>query len=412
MRFLIENARWLSAGFLLTFMSAFGQTYFIALFGGEIRAELGLSHGEFGTIYGLATLASAIALIWVGKLADRDNLGLVAVFVSVMLAAAALGMAFVTGPIMLLVVIFVLRLFGQGMMTHVSQTAMGRWFVARRGKALAISGFGFPTSEAMLPTLTVALIVALGWRNVWLCAAGVLTLFAAPVLFSLLRANRTPQASADEEKGRAAIQQRQWTRPEVLRDPLFYALMLGFLAPSFIGTGIFFHAVHLVDVKGWSISVFADSFPLYAAISVGTAFATGWAIDRWSAQRILPLTLLPMGIGAFILGTGTEPIAMVLCMAFIGVTAGLQSTVFGALSPEIYGVRHLGSIRALMMSAMVLSSAGSPFILGTLIDRGIPFDSQLIVMASYLVAASGLLWLVSLRLLRRTSGGLAAPASI
>ena len=70
-RFLIDNARWLAAGALLTFMSGFGQTFFISIFAGEIRAEFGLSHGEWGAIYAMGTTASAVVMVWAGALADR-----------------------------------------------------------------------------------------------------------------------------------------------------------------------------------------------------------------------------------------------------------------------------------------------------------------------------------------------------
>ncbi|MCB1490338.1 MAG: MFS transporter [Rhodobiaceae bacterium] len=400
---MIENARWLAAGFLLTFMSSFGQTYFIALFSGQIRGELGLSHGEFGTVYGLATLSSAVALIWVGKLADRENTQLVAVFVCIMLAAGAFGMTIVTGPVVLFFTIFVLRLFGQGMMTHVSQTAIGRWFVARRGKALAVTGFGFPTSEAVLPAIVVLLVGAAGWRSVWMMAVAVLLLVAAPVFWFLLGKGRTPLAANAVATGRGTAAPRNWTRHEVVRDRLFYLVMLGVLAPPFVGTGIFFHAVHLMETKGYDITVFAGSFPIYAAVSVGSSFIAGWSVDRWSARQFLPLTILPMGLGALVLAFGTVPATVTVAMVLFGFTAGFQSTTAAALWPEVYGTRHLGAIRALAMSAMVFASAASPYVLGTLIDRGVPFDNQLVVMAAYMMAATAVLVIVSLRLQRRAT---------
>lgn len=401
--FLIGNARWLFAGFLLMFMSSFGQTFFIALFSGEIRAELGLSHGQFGTIYGVATLTSAVVLIWVGKFADSDNLRRVAVVVCLMLAAATLGMAWVTGPLMLFGVIFGLRLFGQAMMMHISQTAIGRWFSARRGKALAITGFGFPTSEAVLPPLAVILIAAVGWRNVWICGAALLVLVAAPVLAVLLNADRTPQSRSAASHADARPDQRHWTRAEMLRDPLFYGLMAGILVPPFVGTGIFFHSVHLVESKGWSLTSYAAAFPFYAGMSVVSSFVAGWAVDRWSAQHILPLAIVPMGLGAFVLGMATTPVAIFVALILIGMTAGLQSTAFGAIFPEVYGTRYLGAIRSLAMSAMVVASAGSPFALGMLIDLGVPFAYQLVVMAAGVAIAASVLYVVSRRLLKRTS---------
>lgn len=386
----------------MTFMSTFGQTYFIALFSGEIRAELGLSHGEFGTIYGLATLLSAATLVWLGKIADRENLALVGVFVAAALGAAALGMSLVAGSVMLFFVLFLLRLFGQGMMTHTSQTAMGRWFVATRGRAIAISGFGFPTSEAIFPILVVALLAFFDWRTLWVIVSGILIFAAAPGLFFLLMKSREPKGQA-EDKDQTGVA-RQWTRADVLRDPVFFVLLPALLAPAFIGTGIFFHQVHLVETKGWELSWFAGAFPLYAAFSVATALGTGFLVDRFTAMRVMPLVLVPQAIAVFLFAEFSDRGVIPVAMALTGMTAGLMSTVTGALWPEIYGTKHLGAIRSIAMAAMVLASAGSPFLLGILIDFGISFDRQLFVMGLYMIAATLVLLSVSRTLVRRNNG--------
>lgn len=383
-------------------MSTFGQTYFIALFSGEIRAELGLSHGEFGTIYGLATLLSAATLVWLGKIADRENLALVGVFVAAALGAAALGMSLVAGSVMLFFVLFLLRLFGQGMMTHTSQTAMGRWFVATRGRAIAISGFGFPTSEAIFPILVVALLAFFDWRTLWVIVSGILIFAAAPGLFLLLMKSREPKGQA-EDKDQTGVA-RQWTRADVLRDPVFFVLLPALLAPAFIGTGIFFHQVHLVETKGWELSWFAGAFPLYAAFSVATALGTGFLVDRFTAKRVMPLVLVPQAIAVFLFAEFSDRGVIPVAMALTGMTAGLMSTVTGALWPEIYGTKHLGAIRSIAMAAMVLASAGSPFLLGILIDFGISFDRQLFVMGLYMIAATLVLLNVSRTLVRRNNG--------
>ncbi len=69
--FILANGRWLGGAFLLCLCSSFGQTFFISLSGGDIRRELGLSHGDFGLLYMLATLASAVTLPFLGRAIDR-----------------------------------------------------------------------------------------------------------------------------------------------------------------------------------------------------------------------------------------------------------------------------------------------------------------------------------------------------
>ena len=124
--FLRDNARWLAGGFLLTFFSSFGQTFFISLSAGNIREEYGLSHGGFGTLYMVATLGSALTLPYLGQIVDRYSVRKVAMFIVPMLALATVSMALSSHIVQLAVTIYLLRLFGQGMMTHTAFTAMGR----------------------------------------------------------------------------------------------------------------------------------------------------------------------------------------------------------------------------------------------------------------------------------------------
>jgi len=401
-RFIIADARWLGAGFLLAFMSSFGQTFFIALFSGEIRASLDLSDGQFGTIYGVATLVSAATLIFVGRLADLRRLGRVGAFIAAGLGAAAAVMAGATAPLILFLAIYGLRLFGQGMMTHVSQTAIARWFAARRGRALAIVGFGQPTGEAFLPVLVVVLITAIGWRRTWGIAAAFLFLVAVPVLWVLLGKDRKPSVRDGEgSAGPRYHPPRDWTLAEVLRDGAFYLLMLGLLSPAFIGTGIFFNQVHIVEMKGWSLTVFASAFPLYAATSVAVSYVFGWMIDRWGVIRLLWLTMIPYSVGTFFLAAGGPQATIFVFMVPAGITAGMYQTLNGALWPELYGTLHLGAVRAVATSVMVFGSAAAPFVLGLLIDAGVSFDLLLYSMGGYFVFAVLLLTVMSVVLSRR-----------
>ena len=77
----------------------------------------------------------------------------------------------------------------------------------------------------------------------------------------------------------------------MLRSTTFYALIPAILAPSFIGTGIFFNQVGIVALKGWELSWFAASFPVLAAVNVFSALTAGWIVDRWGAIRLLPTSL-------------------------------------------------------------------------------------------------------------------------
>lgn len=386
-RFLKKNARWLGAGFLLAFSSSFGQTFFISLFGAELRAEFDLSHGEYGGLYTIGTLASAASLVWLGKTADHMRLNLLAALVLASLAAVAVLMATVTSAVVLVVAIYGLRMFGQGMCSHLTFTAMGRWFDAERGRAVAIAALGFPAGEALFPITGVTLMALVGWRQTWGLVAGFLCLMSLPLAYRLLSVERVPAAKGDDGQG-MPMAAHQWTRREVLRDPLFYALLPGLMAPPFILTGIIFHQAHLMETRGWDLALIAASFPIYSAGSVATSLATGWAIDRFGAGRLLPPYLLPMAAALLFLSYGTEPWVVPAFMAVTAVTGGAMSTILGALWAELYGTRHLGAIRSVTVAVMVFSTGIAPGLMGWGLDTGVAIETQLRIASAYSFACA------------------------
>lgn len=401
--FVLDNRRWLSGALALTFFSGAGQTFFIALFAGDIRADHGLTHGGFGLVYMVATLASAATLVTLGRVVDRFEMRAVASATVAALCVACVLMATARSIPALLLAIYALRLFGQGMMSHVAMTAMGRWFDARRGRAVSIAALGHQLGEGTLPLLVVLATPLVGWRNLWLAAAALLLTVALPSVRACWSVSRTPQAERPVARERG----RQWTRAEVLRDRPFSLVCTAVLAPAFIGTSVFFHQVHLAEVKRWSPTAFAGAFVLLASVTIVAGLGSGRLIDRVGAWRLLPYFLVPLGSACVVLALGQSPWVAWAFMGLLGLSYGLSSSIFGALWPELYGVRHLGAIRSLVFAAMVLASAVGPGVTGWLIDLGVGIELQLLGMGAY-CAVAAVAMVPTVRLLGLRLGGVPA----
>lgn len=378
--FLTTNLRWLAAGFILTFASAFGQTWFISLFAGAIKAEYGLTDGSWGSLYTLATLSSAALMFWRGSAADTVRLSRLALIVTGLFAVAGLGMA-AAGPVWLLgVSIFLLRFCGQGMFSHIAMTAMGRWFEGRRGRAVSIANLGHPAGEVVLPLLAVLGIAAIGWQATWIFVAACLVLVIAPALWVLLGDDRSPQGHAGGTTT-PGLSGRHWQRRDAARHWLLPALLPVLLTPGFITTVVFFQQGHVAEVKGWTLVQMAPGYSAFATATVASAFAAGWAADRFGAQRLLSVFLIPMGIGIALIYPAGQVVAWWVALGVIGISQGAASALWGVLLPVVYGTRHLGSIRSLATTVIVISTAIGPGITGLLIDRGVDFPTQSLFMA-------------------------------
>lgn len=402
LEFLSKNFRWIAGGFLLTYCSTFGQTYFISASIGDWQLAFDLSHGEIGRLYMLATLCSAATLPFLGKLADTVPAHRLIAICMPMLACAIIIAGSASSWPVLLIGIYLLRLFGQGMMTHIALTMTGRWFVAARGRAVSLVVLGHQGGEATLLLSFVGIAGQHGIQIGWYSAAAALLLLGLPIAYLCYRVPREPQ-NLDADAIALHSAGRQWTRSEVLRDPVFYGVLAGVLAPAFIGTTIFYHQDYMTALHDWPADWFARCLVVLAASTVTFALIFGAVIDRIGAIRVLPFFLIPLTTACFAYAQASAPASLLVVMVLVGISYGISSTLFGALWPEIYGTEHLGSIRALIMSAMVFSTAAGPGVTGTLIDRGVALPDQMIGMATYCVLVSVALALSAVRLSRRAA---------
>ena len=390
----------LGFGFILTFASSVGQTFFIGAFGPAVRETFGLSHTEWGGIYMAGTLLSALCLPWTGALIDRFKLKTYTLAVFAALVCAVLFMAAVPHVALLVVAIFLLRQSGQGLTSHISVTTMARYFRAGRGKAVALATLGFAAGESVLPFLVVAGIATIGWRQTYASAAVVLVIVILPIILWLLRRHERSGGAGESDTSAGAsgtsqdqIKVRSWTRREMLRHWRFHLLVPAVMAPSVIGTAMFFHHLALAEAKGWSAAWITGNYWGYAVGSLIAGLLAGPLIDKITAVRVIPMFLVPM-IGALLIITAFDhPYWAWPYLFLLGVNVGINYTGLAALWAEIYGVRNIGAIRSLIVSFSVLASALGPLGMGVMMDFGISMEVIAAVFAGYCGAATVLMWL-------------------
>jgi MFS family permease len=373
---------------LLAFSSSYGQTFFIAAFAGQIRTDYQLSHGEWGAIYTVATLMSAAVMFSAGGLTDRYRVRTVGALTLSMLAVACVAMALAWNVASLIVAVFALRLFGQGMASHTAVVGAARWFVATRGKALAITVMGVALGEAILPIGAVTAMSVLPWRSLWLLAAAA-ALAAALLLALMLSIERTPQ-SMPETSQSTGMSGRHWTRKEAFSHPLMWLTLPLVLAPPVFNTALFFQQVHVAEVKGISHVAFVGLFPVYVAASILFMALSGWAVDRWGATRLLPLYGVPFALGFLVLAMTDGWAGIFVAMLTLGAAQGAHSTIPTAFWAESWGTRNIGSIRAGLSAIMVFGTALGPLGSGFMIDLGMNFAVQSFGIAAWMAVAAAL----------------------
>jgi len=381
-------------GFIFTFFSSFGQSFFLGIFNTSIRNELSITHGQFGTIYASATLLSSFLLIWVGKKIDDINIFKFALLVTLLLSFSCYFFSKISSILILFIAIFLMRFSGQGMMSHTATTTISRYFTKSRGKALSTGWFGLSSAEFILPVFMIYLLSVIDWRLIWTYISILILLFLPIISFILIKKlnfDSREELSGNEKK---LTNIKNWTRSEVLKDYRFYIVCMNMLAMPWIATGVFVYQSFILSSKGWGQYVIAQSFMVYSVASVITLFLAGFLIDKFTSRKLLIYMNIPLLLSAGVLFYFKSPISSFFFLGLIGISNGLANVLGSSTWAEIYGVKHIGSIKALTTALMVFATAFGTALFGTLIDKGLTIENISIISGTYIFLSIVLLFII------------------
>jgi len=385
-------------GFIFTFFSSFGQSFFLGLFNSSIRDALSITHGQFGSIYASATLLSSFILVWIGKKIDDINILRFAFYVVTLLAISCFLFSKISSVIFLFFSIFLMRLSGQGLMSHTATTTIARFFEKSRGRALSTTWLGLSLAEFILPLLIIFLLTFVDWRHIWIVISILVIVILPIVVFLLVKNIKLDSRETVNIKKVKTKDIKQWKRSEVLKDYRFYIVCLSMLAMPSIATGTFVYQSFIVSSKNWGPYVIAQSFMVYSILSVITLFLSGFLIDKFSSRKLLIYMNIPLLFSTFVLYYFNTPTSSFFFLGLIGISNGLANVLGSATWAEVYGVKYIGSIKALTTALMVFSTAFGTALFGILIDNDFSIEQIALVSSSYILVALSLLFLIKNKL--------------
>ena len=385
-------------GFIFTFFSSFGQSFFLGIFNPSIRNELSITHGQFGSIYASATLLSSFILIWLGKKIDDINIFKFALLVALLLSFSCFFFSKISSITFLFIAILLMRFSGQGMMSHTATTTISRYFTKSRGKALSTAWFGLSTAEFILPVLMIYLLSIINWKIIWIYISILVLIFLPIISFYLIKNLNFDSREETSEKNENFKNIKNWTRLEVVKDYRFYIICMNMLAMPWIATGVFVYQSFILTSKGWGPYIIAQSFMVYSITSVITLFVAGFLIDKFTSRKLLIYMNVPLLLSAGVLFYFKNPVSSFFFLGLIGISNGLANVLGSSTWAEIYGVRHIGSIKALTTALMVFATAFGTALFGFLIDKGLSIENISIISGTYIFSSIILLILIKEKL--------------
>jgi len=292
--------------------------------------------------------------------------------------------------------IFLMRFSGQGLMSHASTTTISRFFERSRGKALSTIWFGLSSAEFILPVLITYLFVIYSWRTVWQGIAILIILFLPFVVLNTIRHIKLDSREKDQSYVKK-IKIKSWRRKEVIKDYRFYIVSLNMLAMPWIATGVFVYQSYISESKMWSIYTIPKAFMVYSIASIITLFFSGFLVDKFTSRKLIPLMNIPLLLAMIVLFYYQHEVSAFIFLGLIGISNGLANVLGSSTWAEIYGVKFIGSIKALTTAFMVFSTAFGTAIFGLLIDNGYTIENIAFISGAYILIS-----LILLIMIRKT----------
>ena len=381
-------------GFIFTFFSSFGQSFFLGLFNNSIRNELSITHGQFGSIYASATLLSSFILIWVGKKIDDINISKFAFFVILLLSFSSFFFSTISSISLLFIAIFLMRFSGQGMMSHTATTTVSRYFTKSRGKALSTIWFGLSTAEFILPVFVIFLLSLYDWKIIWISISLLVLLILPITSIILVKKLNFNSRETEQKKGSKNLNIKNWKRIEVIKDYRFYIICANMLAMPWIATGTFVYQSFILNSKNWGPYIIAQSFMAYSVLSVITLIISGILIDKFTSRKLIIYMNIPLLISVFVIMYFNHSFTAFIFLGLIGISNGFANVLGSSTWAEIYGVKYIGSIKALTTALMVFATAFGTALFGFLIDNGYKIEEIALISAIYISLSLILLFLI------------------
>jgi len=284
-----------------------------------------------------------------------------------------------------------MRLSGQGLMSHASTTTISRFFEKSRGKALSTVWFGLSTAEFILPVLVTYFFVIYSWRTVWQGIAILIILFLPFVILNTIKSINLDSREKDNTSYLKKVKIKSWTRRDVIKDYRFYILSLNMLAMPWMATGVFVYQSFIADSKMWDVYTIPKAFMVYSITSIITLFSSGYLVDKFTSRKLILIMNIPLLLAMIVLFKNDNEIYAYIFLGLVGVSNGFGNILGSSTWAEIYGVKYIGSIKALTTAFMVFATAFGTAVFGLLIDKGFTIENIAFICGVYIIVSLTLL---------------------
>ncbi len=249
-----------------------------------------------------------------------------------------------------------------------NQVLLSRWFSRARGKAMGFAYLGIGAGGALTPILAYWLTEHMGWPGALRTIGLLMIVLAFPMAFFV---RESPPGDPGNNDGRQAL---PGANPlgaigPVLRSPAFYLLAIGSMC-SIGAVGGTMQNLKLflsLDVHATQGDI-ARLSSLVLMISIAGRLLMGWLADRMPKKRVMLLIYLLVAAGIPLLFLAPSHAALYAFAFVFGIGLGGDYMIIPLMAAELFGVRMLGRVMGIVLTADGVAEAVVPMAVASIRD--------------------------------------------
>jgi MFS family permease len=347
---------------------------------------------EFGWSRTQVTSGNAISKLLIGPLfgfaagwiVDRFGPRRLMMAGIVMAGAALVGLAHMTA-LWMFYLFYILNALGYvcgGPLPN--QVLLSRWFNKARGKAMGFAYLGIGIGGYLVLRLSPRLVEAFGWRGALQTLGIIIVAMALPLAWFV----RDEPSGVSPERADPPAARQVVPMGGVFRDPAFYLLAIGSMCSiaAVGGTNQHLKLFLSLDLK-YSQNAAATIASTVLACSIAGRLIMGWLADRIPRKHVM-LLIYALVAGSIPLLFATTSSASLYAFAVVfGLGLGGEYMIVPLIAAELFGVRVLGRLLGVILTADGVAEATAPMLVGHLRDTSGSYRSGFIVLI--LIALAG-----------------------
>ncbi len=369
-------------GFLANTAGVFSLSSTLGVFLKPLTEDLGVSRGVFSLLRSGESLITASLSPLVGSMMDRHGGRWLMTFGAVVVGIGFLMLSQVEVFWQFLSVRWALHIGDAFLAYLVVNVAISRWFIRKRGRAIAFSSMGVGFAKVGIPIVTAWVIAGFGWRVAW-AAFGILTLtlVVGPAAIWMRRrpedmglrpdGESAPSEGTSQSKGKdqrstphhqTLAEEVIWSRPEAVRTKTFWLIVTCLIFANIGAAGLNLHLFAYVSDTSGSEMVAASVLSTLAFTQIFFPLIWGFIAERVEIRFALFLKFLIQATGLLlaIIWGGLFPLYFGFFLYGIGISGGM--VLPDLLWAHYFGRLSLGSIRGLgLLMVQSISAIGPPF---------------------------------------------------